>query len=425
MIIDRAPPTNWRSKRLKSLATYNDEVLPEATDDDTEIDYVEISGVSLTKGIEEVNRIPFYQAPSRARRKVRPGDILVSTVRTYLKAIAAVGDGFGDDLIASTGFCVIRPGDEMDSGYLGWVAKSEPFVGEVVARSVGVSYPAINASDLVDIRIPLPPKETQQRIARFLDEKIARIDAMIEKKQALLERLAEKRQALITRVVTKGLNLNAPMKPSGVEWLGDIPVHWDVLPLRRSAMKVATGRTPPSIVADYFTDGTINWFTPGDFGESLELRDSERKIIQKALDDGVSTAFPKGTVFLVGIGATLGKVAVATASGAANQQINAIALQGRDSPYFLAYFLHGFREQVRLVSNGNTLGILNQEGTKSLLVVRPPANEQEQVARFLVEQDRGYANLVCEVHRSIRLLADYRASMITAAVTGQLPELGD
>ena len=96
-------------------------------------------------------------------------------------------------------------------------------MSEVVARSVGVSYPAINASELVTISMPLPPLDTQRRIARFLDEKASRIDGLIEKKRELLEPLAEKRQALITQAVTKGLNPDAPMKYSGIDWLGDIP----------------------------------------------------------------------------------------------------------------------------------------------------------------------------------------------------------
>ena len=134
-----ALPSGWSCRRLKYLATHNDEVLSESTDEEKEIDYVEISGVSLSRGIEEIERMAFGQAPSRARRKVKTGDILISTVRTYLRAIAKVDDATAD-LIASTGFCVVRPNDDVDSGFLGWVAKSEPFVSQVVARSVGVSY---------------------------------------------------------------------------------------------------------------------------------------------------------------------------------------------------------------------------------------------------------------------------------------------
>lgn len=218
-MIETPLPADWSSKRLKYVATYNDEVLSESTDEETEIDYVEISGVSLSRGIETIERTTFGQAPSRARRKVRSGDILISTVRTYLRAIAKV-DKASNDLIASTGFCVVRPTDEVDSGFLGWAAKSEPFVSEVVARSVGVSYPAINASELATIEMPLPPHETQRRIARFLDEKTARIDDLIwkltgagpdsgyQKVQSgsddknVLGLLMEYRSALITAAVT-------------------------------------------------------------------------------------------------------------------------------------------------------------------------------------------------------------------------------
>ena len=214
-----ALPSGWSSKRLKYLATYNDEVLAESTDEEKEIDYVEISGVSLSRGIEEIERITFGQAPSRARRKVRSGDILISTVRTYLRAIAKV-DNASSDLIASTGFCVVRPNDQVDSGFLGWAAKSEPFISAIVARSVGVSYPAINASELVTIDMPSPPLETQRRIARFLDEKTAQIDGLTEKlagsnlsfsalnahsnsnEHSLLGLLMEYRSALITAAVT-------------------------------------------------------------------------------------------------------------------------------------------------------------------------------------------------------------------------------
>ena len=235
--------------------------------------------------------------------------------------------------------------------------------------------------------LPLPPLDTQRRIARFLDEKTARIDGLIEKKRALLDRLAEKRQTLITRAVTKGLNPDAPMKPSDIEWLGDIPAHWEVLPVRRVTLRVATGRTPPSNNADYFTDGLLNWFTPGDFSTSIELDESDRKVTPEAIEDGVCTLFPAGTVFLVGIGATLGKVAVTTTTGSANQQINAILPDKSNDPYFMAYFLHGFRTEVRVTSNGNTLGILNQDGTKSLLMPVPPLSEQENITSEIKSHD--------------------------------------
>ena len=251
----KVSPVKWPTKRLKYCATYNDDVLPESTDDFALIDYIEISDVSLTKGIERSTPMLFHEAPSRARRRVQRGDVLVSTVRTYLKAVASVNEA-PENLIASTGFCVVRPRKDFDQHYLGWALKSEPFIEEVVSRSVGVSYPAINASQAVDINVPVPPLEAQKRIAAFLDEKTAQIDALIEKKQQLLERLAEKRQAIITQAVTKGLNPSAPMKDSGIDWLGQIPVHWRALPLKRLKKYLTSGSRD---WAEYYSDEGDNF----------------------------------------------------------------------------------------------------------------------------------------------------------------------
>jgi len=178
MIYDHiALPDGWVWKRLKYLASYNDEILTEATDPAYEFRYVEISDVSLAAGISGTTLMSFADAPSRARRVVQKGDILVSTVRTYLKAITSVLED-ANDLVASTGFCVIRSRGDVDPGYLGWVIKSDIFVDEVVSQSVGVSYPAINAATLMDIKIPVPGLADQLKIRDFLDERIERIDKL-------------------------------------------------------------------------------------------------------------------------------------------------------------------------------------------------------------------------------------------------------
>lgn len=147
---------------------------------------------------------------------------------------------------------------------------------------------------------------------------------------------------------------------------------------------------------------------------------STRRLVPEAFNDGVVSLFPKGTVFLVGIGATLGKVAVGTESGSANQQINAIILNEENDPYYLAYFLHCFRNEVRVVSNGNTLGILNQSGTKSLLIVKPSIMEQRQIAAQLKLHDTKNADIIQQIEASLELLVQYRAALIMNAVTGQI-----
>lgn len=194
-------PEHWDIKRLKNLATYNDEALDEKTDPDFEMEYVDISSVNLVDGITSTEITSFENAPSRARRKVRHGDTIISTVRTYLKAIAAIKNP-PENLIVSTGFAVIRPITGIDPNYLSYLLQSEGFVGAVVANSVGVSYPAINASVLAALPAVLPPTDEQQLISRFLDAKTIEIDNLISKVTKAIEKLKEYRLALITQAVT-------------------------------------------------------------------------------------------------------------------------------------------------------------------------------------------------------------------------------
>ena len=193
-------PEHWEVQRLKHLATVNDEALPETTDPGMEIAYVDIGNVDSIQGITDVEVMVFEDAPSRARRVVRQGDVIVSTVRTYLRAIAQIETTDGN-LIVSTGFAVLRP-HQMDYGYVAYVATAPYFVERVVAHSVGVSYPAINPSELACLDIVFPPIDEQCAIAAFLDRETAKIDTLVTKVHSAIVRLKELRTALISAAVT-------------------------------------------------------------------------------------------------------------------------------------------------------------------------------------------------------------------------------
>ena len=193
-------PAHWEVKRLKHLATVNDETLPENTDPNTEITYVDIGNVDSVKGITGTEDLVFEDAPSRARRIVRPGDVIISTVRTYLKAIARI-ESTNAALIVSTGFAVIRP-RHLDDGFVAYALGSPYFVERVVAHSVGVSYPAINASELACLDIAFPSVPEQRAIAAFLDRETAQLDSLIAKVHNAIELLNELRAALISAAVT-------------------------------------------------------------------------------------------------------------------------------------------------------------------------------------------------------------------------------
>lgn len=132
-------------------------------------------------------------------------------------------------MIVSTGFAVVRPLEFIDSGFLGYALQNTAFIDAVVANSTGVSYPAINPTLLTCLPICYPKdQKEQQQIAAFLDWKTGQIDALIAKKKELMAKLKEKRLAVITQAVTKGLNPAAPLRDSGIPWLGNAPEGWEV-----------------------------------------------------------------------------------------------------------------------------------------------------------------------------------------------------
>lgn len=220
--------SKYPRQRLKFAATINDEALTEDVDPDFEIQYIDIGNVDSSGTVDEVATYRFEAAPSRARRIVRDGDVIISTVRTYLQAIAPISSP-PDNLIVSTGFAVIRPRlGALDAKFCRYVLREPTFLAEVEMRSTGISYPAINASEIGDISIPYPPLSDQGAIAHFIETETNHVDALIAAKQRLLNLLAEKRRGIVAETIMRGLNPAASLRPSGIDWLGDIPAHWDV-----------------------------------------------------------------------------------------------------------------------------------------------------------------------------------------------------
>jgi len=194
-------PAHWNLKKLKYLATINDESLGENTDPEFKILYIDISSVDKNKGITHIEDYFFKKAPSRARRVVGDGDVIISTVRTYLRAIAPIINP-PENLIVSTGFAVIRPLQELNSLFTSFVLRAPYFVDSVIACSFGVSYPAINASKLGTFYIAYPQLEEQKEIVDFIQSKISEFDNLREKTASTIAKLQEYRTALISAAVT-------------------------------------------------------------------------------------------------------------------------------------------------------------------------------------------------------------------------------
>lgn len=222
---------------LFSVATVNDDVLSETTDPDLSFDYVDISSISDFKVSESLARFTFQEAPSRARRLAKPGDVVLSTVRTYLRSIAPITKQ-NSDSVFSTGFAIIRPNPSVcNPAFLRYATLSNEFIDSIVSHSNGVSYPTINATDVMRLRIPLPPLHEQQRIADYLDRETAEIDAAVahlDKYVELLEKrlahfvsqsLGKDRFPLVPVFTLASLSAGAGITAESIEDSGTYPVY--------------------------------------------------------------------------------------------------------------------------------------------------------------------------------------------------------
>ena len=416
-------PRHWDSKPLKYLCTYNNEVLPETTAKDAEIQYIDIGSVSAVDGISKIETMIFKDAPSRARRIVRDGDVIVSTVRTYLEAIAPINNP-PENLIVSTGFAVIRPNQYLYKSFASYCLRAKGFIKEVVARSVGVSYPAINSSDLVNITIPSIEYVEQVKIANFLDHETAKIDSLIAKQEKLIELLKEKRQAVISHAVTKGLNPDVAMKDSGVEWLGQVPEHWVVAQLKFNTLEMQTGPFGSQLHAeDYIEDG-IPLINPAHMINGVLVPDKQITVDEATQKRLSRHKLEVGDIIFARRG-ELGRCAIVReenkgwlcGTGSLKAKLNE-----RLIPEY-AYLLitsDGLIAELSLESKGSTMDNLNTETLGKVRTPVPPPDEQIAILHYVEQVSGKYENLIQKAESAIQLMQERRTALISAAVIGKI-----
>ncbi|WEK40519.1 MAG: restriction endonuclease subunit S [Candidatus Brevundimonas colombiensis] len=311
----------------------------------------------------------------------------------------------------------IIPGDRVHGPFLYYLLKSR--APELNAMANGTTFVELSRDELAAVRVTFPPLETQRRIARFLNEKTAQIDGLIEKKRALLDRLAEKRQALITRAVTKGLNPAAPMKPSGIDWLGDIPAHWGLVPFKWRC-QVQSGQVDPReakfadmplIAPDHIESGT---------GRLFEVTSAEEQ-------GAISGKYfcPSGSVLYSKIRPALRKVALYDAECLCSADMYAIDPGDHFDRKYLFYFLltDAFSSYAELESLRVAMPKVNREALGVFPLSVPSVFEQREIAAFCHEVDQEHRRVGDQVVSSINRLGEYRAALINAATTGQLEAL--
>ncbi|WP_314878911.1 restriction endonuclease subunit S [Haemophilus parahaemolyticus] len=269
---------------------------------------------------------------------------------------------------------------------------------------------------LGNFNIAFPPRDEQTAIAHYLDTKLGEIDTLIGKQQTLLEKLSEQRTAVITHAVTKGLNPAAPMKKSGVEWLGDVPAHWDVKKFKHLC-KIITGYTPSKNNDENYDENGFLWVKPDNLNDFKEISDTKEKISVVGLKSNY--LIPKDSILVCSIG-TIGKMGVAMQDVITNQQINSFIFNELVNKSFSKYLIYSAKGIFEHMANDNVVRILNSNTQKNIFSPLPPLVEQAKIADYLDQETAKIDRLCDTVNQTIGRLKEYRTALITQAVTGKI-----
>ena len=297
-----------------------------------------------------------------------------------------------------------------------WLWHRRPIL---ISLSNGGGQPNLSQDDLKKLKLPIPSYVEQTAIAHYLDTKLGEIDALIDKQQTLLEKLAEQRTAVITHAVTKGLNPAAPMKNSGVEWLGDVPAHWETWKITHAIDLIGSGTTPKSDNAEYY-DEDILWVTTSELRENF-ISDTKQKVSDSAIKEySALKIYPVNSVAMAMYGATIGRLGILEREATFNQACCVFGNSKILYYKFLFYWLWHRRPILISLSNGGGQPNLSQDDLRKLKIPIPSYEEQINIAEYL-DQETAKIDRLCEtVNQIIGRLKEYRTALITQAVTGKI-----
>ncbi len=359
------------------------------------------------------------------RKCVRTGDFVINS-RSDRKGSSGLSRLDGSVSLICT---VLRPQESIQGGFIHHLLRSVSFQEEFYRFGKGIVADlwSTNYSAMSGITLAMPPLEEQESIASFLDRETAKIDALIAEQQRLIELLQEKRQAVISHAVTKGLNPDAPMKDSGVEWLGEVPVHWQILELKH-LKKEGTSITYGIVQAGPNIEDGIPYIRTSDMaGDQLKLATCQRTSLE--IDESYARSRVAEGDLVVAIRATVGKVLEVPVEldGANLTQGTAKFSPG---PKVCAKFLKSSFEanycqsQIMSYAKGATFLEITLDVLRRLELAIPPLSEQQEIVQYLTGATAQLGDLLVAAEQMISLLQERRSALISAAVTGQIDVRG-
>lgn len=294
--------------------------------------------------------------------------------------------------------------------------------------STNTALPSMTKGVLSAHAVARPPLPEQQTIAVFLGRETAKIDALVGEQEKLVALLKEKRQSVISHAVTRGLNPAAPMKDSGVEWLGKVPEHWEVRKVKQLTTRISSGKTPLGGNETYLDEGVLFLRSQNIYDDGLRLDDAVFISEETHQAMAVSEVHPNDILLNI-TGASIGRSCLVPKEfpvANVNQHVCVIRLVDENAVPFVAWFFKSdvAKNQIDLAQNGAAREGLNFEQIGAMLLPLPTATEQFQIECLLEAETVKLDTLTAEAQRAIALLQERRTALISAAVTGQIDVRG-
>lgn len=413
-------PDHWTLKRFKNVFLERLERSSDGSEDLLSVSaYFGIKPRSET--LDEGDHLS--RAESLEGYKVcQVGDLVINIMLAWNRGL-----GFAWQRgIVSPAYCVFYVTDGSVPKFLDYLVRSDECIRYFKTYSAGImdSRLRLYPESFGRLFTAIPPAGEQIQIARFLDYETARIDALIEEQQRLIELLKEKRQAVISHAVTKGLDPTVPMKDSGVEWLGEVPAHWERKRLKNISPFITVGIVVnPS---DYVAEEGLPFIYGGEVKEGLIEVDKARKISLKDSLKNRKTMLEAGDIVTMRVGYPgLTAVVPPECEGGNCASVMLVKRGGFDSRWLCAVMNSRLvRQQVEVVQYGAAQKQFNIADAIEFWMFRPPLSEQAIIAEFVEEQSSVFDELAAESANSMALLQERRSALISAAVTGKIDVRG-
>lgn len=410
-------PEGWETLKMKNVFS----VIAGATPDSSETTFWDGDIVWVTPAdfkskdhyISEGKRFISQKGYESCATTIVPVGSIVVSKRAPIGSVVIARK----DLCTNQGCLSFVPTPKANSNFYYYALSV--FTEALEMYGTGTTFKEISAFDFSNFRIPYPTLAEQQAIADYLDYKVGQIDTSVADINTQIEDLKAYRQAVISEAVTKGLNPNAPMKDSGIEWIGMIPEGWECTKLAWLYSNMGSGTTPDSSNYSYYSENGTNWLQTGDLNDGV-ITSTSKHVTDLALQEKGLKIYPVGSVVIAMYGATIGKVGLLSIETTTNQACCVLPPTEIMNNKYVFYLMQSSKQILISKSVGGGQPNISQAIIKEHRVPTPPLAEQQAIADYLDEKTSKIDTAIKSLENQRDDLNALRQTVISEAVTGKI-----